>query len=286
MAYQTAGINGLISSVRRYASLGIEVAMERGLLYVISYEIRSDLDILLTRANHAYSYLYSKMSGRPLVHVIGDSHSWAFKQNRSFIIHNIGPATAYNLVNKNSTVRSNEKLFAVIRNIDVKKDIVIMVFGEIDCRVHFYNQFRKNNGAISIDDLMGKTISNYGEVLGQLRDMGVSFLVYGILPAPKHIIRYPAYATEKMKRDLFDEFTGSYPHMASPDVRAGLNKKFNDRLKSFCEDNGYRYIDIYPVVSDANGFIDDNYAADEIHVNGRIMPFINKLLYEKYSIKT
>ena len=276
--------NRFISSLDRYVKLGIAVARERGILYVIGYEISSDAGILLTRMNHVYSYLYSGILDKPLIHVIGDSHSWAFKRNRSFIIHNIGPATAYNLNNKNSTVRSNEKLFDIIGRSNIKNDVFILVFGEIDSRVHFYNQYKKSNEKVSIDELMDKTISNYGEVLKHLKERGVNFFVYGILPAPKHIIRHPPYATEKMKRELFDEFKKDYPYLAGPRLRSQINKKFNERLKSYCSDNGYKYIDIYPVVADNDGFISDAFAADEIHVNGKIMGFIKQSL-EKYNIK-
>jgi hypothetical protein len=289
MTYSSAKVpinNRFLSSLARYLKLGLEVVRERGVLYVLSYEIDSDIGIFLTEANHIYSYIYSRMFHKPLIHVIGDSHSWAFKRNRSFIVHNIGPATAYNLNNKNSTVQSKEKLFAVIKKMNIKNDAVIMVFGEIDSRVHFYNQHKKSNEKVSIDELMDRTISNYGEVLGQLTAMGVSFFIYGILPAPKHILRYPPYATQKMRKELFDEFKNNYPNLAAPDLRREINKKFNERLKKFCLDHGYRYIDIYPVVADEDGFISDEFAADEIHVNGKIMVFIRELLERKYHFKT
>lgn len=63
-----------------------------------------------------------------------------------------------------------------------------------------------------------------------------------------------------------------------------INKKFNERLKSHCSGNGDKYIDIYPVVVDNDGFISDVFAVDEIHVNGKIMAFIKESL-EKYNIK-
>jgi hypothetical protein len=273
-----------IPSVDRYLRLGLAVARERGIFYVVKYEISSDVDALLTQANHVCSFLYARVLDKPLIHVIGDSHSWAFKRNRSFIVHNIGPATAYNLNKTNSTVRSNEKLFDVIRGINKKKDVVILVFGEIDCRVHFFNQYKKSKEKVSIDELMDKTISNYGDVLGQLSDAGVNFIVYGILPAAKHIIRYPVYTTEGMKKELSDEFKNNYPYRATPEMRCTINKKFNMRLKSYCFDHGYKFIDIYPVVADKDGFISDAFTADEIHVNGRIMPFIKESL-GKYDIK-
>ncbi|CAJ35723.1 SGNH/GDSL hydrolase family protein [Methanocella arvoryzae] len=255
-----------------------EVARGRGIVYLLTYKVTTDTEIFLRKLNHFYSYVYAKVFNRPLFHVIGDSHTWAFKRQRSFIVHNIGPATAYNLVNKNSSVQSNRKLFEVIRRIDIKKDVVIMVFGEIDCRVHFYNQHMKSGGKVSIEELMDRTIANYGEVLAQLKGMGVNFVVYGVLPASKHVFRFPPYATEKIKEDLFSEFRNSYPFLASPEVRSPINRRFNQKLKTFCEAHGYRYLDIYPVVADDRGLIKDEFAADEIHVTGKIMPYVKSML--------
>lgn len=269
-----------------YIMTAIEVARGRGIVYLLTYKVTTDAEISLRKLNHLYSFIYSKIFNTPLVHVIGDSHSWAFKRQRSFIIHNIGPATAYNLVNKNSTVQSNKKLFQVIDRIDRKKDIVIMVFGEIDCRVHFYNQHMKSGGKVSIDELMDRTIANYGEVLGQLNSMGVRFIVYGVLPASKQIFRFPPYATERIKDELFSEFKSNYPFLAPPEVRSQINYRFNQKLKALCEARGYRYIDIYSVVADEQGLIRDEFAADEIHVNGKIMPYVKGVLQKENAMKT
>jgi hypothetical protein len=264
----------------------IEVARGRGVAYLLTYKLTSDGEYFLRQINHAYSYLRSKALGTPLIHVIGDSHSWSFKRNRSFIVHNIGPATAYNLVNENSTVQSNRKLFEIIRGIDVKKDYVILVFGEIDCRVHFYNQHMKSGGKVSIDELMDRTIANYGEVLARLQSMDVKFMVYGVLPASKQIFRFPPYATENIKNELFSEFQNNYPFLAPPEVRSTINRRFNQKLKAFCETQGYRYIDIYRVVADEKGLIKDEFAADEIHVNGKIMPYVKGMIEEECRLKT
>lgn len=265
--------------------IAFEVIRERGLIYLITYETTTEADTFLVKVNHLYSRLYARLLKKPLIHVIGNSHSMAFKRNRSFIVHNIGPATAYNLVNKNSSVRSNEKLFDIIEHIDVKRDIVIMVFGEIDCRVHFYNQYKKNGGKISMDQLMDGTIANYGEVLKQLKDLHVNFIVYGGLPATREIFRFPPYATKRIKEELFSDFQSRYPYLAPPEVRTTISREFNEKLRAYCEKQGYRYIDIYSVVADPDGFIKAEFVADEIHVNGKIMKYIKEFL-ETYQVHT
>jgi hypothetical protein len=276
---------GFLSRFMHNIPVAREVVKEKGLPYLINFEVRTETDTFFLHMNHVYSKLYSKILNRPLVHVIGNSHTMAFKKNRSFIVHNIGPATAYNLINKNSSVRSNEKLFRIINKIVWRRDLVILVFGEIDCRVHFYNQHKKSGGKTSIDTLMDMTLANYGEVLRQLKDMGINFIVYGVLPATREIYRFPPYATKRMREEEFNNFKNSYNYLASAEERVRISQDFNDKLKKFCEDAGYRYIDIYSLVVNDEGFIKDEFVADEIHVNGKIMPFVKEKLINDFHVK-
>ncbi len=265
-------------------AIGAEVCRERGPVYLLSFVARGYSDLLAVKANHLASALDSAISGRPLYHVIGDSHSWAFKRHRSFIVHNIGPATAYNLASPGSTVRSYEKLFRIIDRMNTKRDAVIMVFGEIDCRVHIFNQYMKNNGKVPVAALIDRTIENYNKILKALNGRGVNFYVYGVLPATQHVFRYPPYATLRMRETLFREFNERYPYLAPPGVRAEIHRLYNERLRELCRENRYKFIDIYPCVADSSGFVREEFIADEIHVNGKVMPFIKESI-EKSQVK-
>lgn len=277
-------ISKAFSSLGRLANITIEVSRERGPAYLLGFGVRGYCDAALVSYNHLYSRAYARLFRKPLIHVIGDSHSWAFKRSRLFIIHNIGPATAYNLASEHSSVGSNEKLFRVIGRIDRSRDIVIMVFGEIDCRVHIYNQFKKSGEKIPITDLIDHAIANYGSVLRQLNDMGVRFCVYGVLPASPEVIRFPPYATPRMKAAEESEFRRRYPYLADIGTRSLINREFNERLRSYCLRQGYGYIDIHSLVSGPDGVTAPEYVADEIHVNGKIMGFIRRWLENEYGL--
>lgn len=192
--------------------------------------------------------LYARALGKPLIHVIGDSHVTPFRGSIPFLAHHLGAATAYNLANKNSTTKSNEKLFQIVGKLG-RKDMVMLLFGEIDCRIHIYYQHKKSDGKHSIDDLIDRTIYNYGEIMAQLKQRSVNFFIHCVSPAT----------------EVGNEY--KYPFYGTPEVRSRINRAFNEKLRAFCAENGYRFIDIYDKVADENGLMLKEYAGDDIHLN-------------------
>jgi hypothetical protein len=168
-------------------------------IYIILWAIspvRNGFGRLSASLVDACTVLYAQLFNKPLIHVIGDSHVVPFRGSMPFLAHHLGAATAYNLNRQNSTTSSNEKLFRVINRLG-EKDIVMLSFGEIDCRIHIYYQYKKSNGKYSINELIDRTVSNYGEVMAELKQCGVNFCVYCVSPATKvgNEYKYPFYGT-------------------------------------------------------------------------------------------
>jgi len=212
--------------------------------------------------NYSIIFFFSNFLNKSLLHVIGDSHAISFEGDPLFVWHHLGPATAHNLKNKNSKTGSNIKLFTIINNLISKKDIVILNFGEIDCRIHIYYQYHKNKKKISISKLIENTISNYGEVLNKVKKKNINFFVLSIAPASN--------------QDNFYD----YPFYGSKEIRSKIHKEFNEKLKRYCKIKNYNFIDIYPKVSDKKGLILKKYKRDEIHLNKNILPLVKKELRE------
>jgi hypothetical protein len=213
----------------------------------------------------AFTVLYARALGKSLVHVIGDSHVVPFRGSMPFLAHHLGAATAYNLVKKNSSTKSNEQLFKIIKKLG-NKDIVMLSFGEIDCRIHIYYQHKKSNERYSISDLIDRTISNYGEVMAQLKERGVNFCVYCVSPATA----------------VGNEY--KYPFYGTPEVRSQINWMFNEKLRTFCQSNGYKFIDIYDRVSDRDGLMLKEYAGDDIHLNRKAVELVRAEIKGKMMI--
>ena len=213
----------------------------------------------------AYTVLYARVLNKPIIHVVGDSHVVPFRGSMPFLAHHLGAATAYNLNKKNSSTKSNEKLFKVIEKLG-KKDIVMLSFGEIDCRIHIYYQHKKSDERYSIRDLIDRTIANYGEVMAQLKERGVNFCIYCVSPATA----------------VGNEY--KYPFYGTPEVRSQINRMFNEKLKVLCQKNGYRFIDIYDKVADKDGLMLKEYSGDDIHLNKKAVGLVRAELRRKTGI--
>lgn len=138
----------------------------------------------------------------------------------------------------------------------------MLVFGEIDARIHIYYQYIKNNKQISIEELICRTIERYAKVILRLK-AEYKVVVYGIPPA-----------TPIMENQY------NYPFYGSPEQRSEITKDFNQQLKSFTQSQGIPFIDIYSITADKKGFTKEEYRQDKMHLNKKIVPHIRKKLIE------
>ena len=190
------------------------------------------------------------------IHVIGDSHSTTFSGYPGFTVHWIGPATAYNLIEDNSSTKSKAIIFRLLHNIDMNAKI-LFVFGENDCRVQVYNAYMSEKQVKPIEDYIKDTVTRYGKFLKLLQERkGLDFAVLTVPPA--------VYGGQRYKLS----------HYASKEVRARINKEFNEQLKLFCQENNIKCIDIYDKLATEDGLIKLNYLRDDIHLNRDVIPFV------------
>ena len=231
----------------------------RGLIYFL-YRSCWDRDYPRLCIHSTYWHLRSALTGEPLVHFIGDSHTTPFNFQPGMVVHHIGQATAHNLGNAESSSDSSRQLSIVLSQIDRKRDFVVMVFGEIDCRVHFYYQFMKQKKKAPLIVLMDATIRNYGTVLDRMKADKWRFAVLGVPPAGKqqNIYKYPFYGSET--------------------ERVEISRNFNQKLYAFCKKHRYPFIDIWKETADSSGMLKPSFARDEIHLCEKIVPYVAQKL--------
>lgn len=204
-----------------------------------------------------------------MIYVIGNSHIGMFNSDSRFTVvdGNISSmaATAHNLNKKNGNSQSNRILLGLANRIDKESDSIVLVYGEIDCRIHFYYQFIKNNEKYTITELIDKTIQNYGSVMQDLNNIGIKFYICGIPPV-----------------DWKENYSiiNIYKWISTPDIHNQIYMEFNSRLNSFCQKIGYKYLDIYSKTIDNNGFRKKEYDEDDVHLNKNALPLVIDMLKE------
>ncbi len=206
----------------------------------------------------------ARLFNTAVVHVIGDSHVRPFVFRSPFLVHHISQATAYNLGKDNSFSQSKEHLNSFLRGINKERDILLLVFGEIDARVQIYSQYMKNNRRISVERIIEATVDKYGETISRLSTDRFAVCIHGIPPAAR------------------ENFATNLPFLGSPEQRSRISREFNRKLSEFCRENGIMYIDVQSISADENGFIKKRYANDEIHLNGEIVSFARGKIVEAF----
>ncbi|RPJ63404.1 MAG: SGNH/GDSL hydrolase family protein [Dehalococcoidia bacterium] len=205
---------------------------------------------------------WAGMTNSCIIHVVGDSHVKPFIFQWPFHVHHISQATAHNLVKEGSFAKSSMFLDLFLSKINRKRDVVLLVFGEIDARVHIYLQYGKSGKTLSFDTLIGSTVDRYGQAITKMKNDGFDVCIHGIPPAASK------------------EFITALPFSGKPRERSEISRQFNTKLREYCNAIGVTYVDIQSIASDANGFIKKYYLADEVHCNRRIVPFTRKTIIE------
>ena len=231
-------------------SLGPIVLMVRGLrrlLHIIHpilpRRIDSAIDALFVAESHARRI--------PSVRVIGDSHAQVVQGLFPFVVAHIGPATAFNLVSESSSTRSWAGIEAALSRTDPDRDIVLLMFGEIDCRIHVYLQHIKSGGQRTFQDIAMATVSRYGEAIERIEALGYRVVVQSVVGAARQDNIY------------------NYDYYADLRTRGVIVQDFNSALGEWCRSHETEYLDVFDRVADANGIILPEFTTDGTHLDAR-----------------
>jgi len=187
-----------------------------------------------------------------MIHIYGDSHA-----NRSF----------KNLKLPNNDFHSNSiTMFRIGRdniiirfskNMIKKGDILVMVYGEVDCRCHIQRQvdLRRNE-----DDVINELVTNYfNTIKNNTLDLDVKIIIVGIIPTTKQ------YELESIHGPI----THAFPFVGSDENRVIYTNKVNKLLEEFANKNNYIFFNPYSYytredgtlkfeLSDSVGHLEDN----------------------------
>lgn len=192
------------------------------------------------------SRLFSKLTGRNHILVIGDSHVHVFKHvkkdkllSRLFFIDykSVGGATAQGVLNPGS--KTDARRLFMQRVSEAKKfQHLIVQLGEVDCGFVIWYYAEKYGG--SVEDQLARSIKNYSAFLEELSRFGFASIT--VMSAPLPTIQDGQDWGEIAKKRA--EVT------AKQIPRTNLTIKFNRKMFEVCLQNGYKYINHVPSMLD------------------------------------
>lgn len=197
---------------------------------------------------------------RPVIYVVGDSHTQLLHGVWPFIVRHIGPATAFNLMSPFSSTDSWAKVEHALSPVNAKRDIALLVFGEIDCRIHAYRQYVRSAGSRTMEEIVTTTIERYGEAIRRLRKKGYSIVVQNVVGAAHQ-----------------DNIYG-YSEYADIVTRGHIARLFNRQLAAWCAINGISCLDVHSKVTDKDGVLVQSMTMDGTHLDQRALPVYRQLL--------
>lgn len=171
------------------------------------------------------------------VHAIGDSH--VLHMGGQFHVHHICDdkgqgATAHNLLAESSSTNSKQKIDSLLKSIDSQSDILLLSFGEVDCRLHL-------NSTVGV----ANTVARYTAAIEGMVARGFRVIVHAVIGA------VPQDAPDRLP--VAD--------------RGWIVNEFNGQLSNWCKLRGVEML--WPKTADALGVLHADCTDDGVHLNDK-----------------
>lgn len=190
---------------------------------------------------------------------IWDFNNRCYRENENFIVYQIGPALAYNLMRQDTKTKSKEKIECILREIP-KGSKIILSFGEIDCRVHLSKRILKEPSKEKQQQIIYSCAERYMEFIKSLKK-DYNPIVFGVPPS-----------------NNFPFKDRQYPHLGSGIFRNKITKEFNEYLERNLSKFNVPVVSLYDYLVDKKGQTLVHYQIDGVHLSQRAVPFLIKEL--------
>ncbi len=179
--------------------------------------------------------------------VLGDSHSEhmfrTLNRDNDIIRKHIGARTAFKLTAHDDLVRT-----ALTESDPEKKNRILFVFGEIDCRIHLITKSQGVHG-IPFINLINETAKSYLGYINRLRNEGYNIAVLSVEPSTAE--------------DDLGDIMGKW------EDRILVTESLNYAYERYCKHFKIPFFDIYSDLVTLDGHRIPEMIGDPRHLNGK-----------------
>ena len=175
---------------------------------------------------------------------------WPYGQSLlpQFKSYRLGATLAYNLCKEGTRSKGRERLHAVVSGLTAGST-VMLVFGEIDCRIHLSRRCLQEGRDISGE--VNVCADRYCGVVREVAQAGLRTLVWGVVPSTPI--------------DGKDGAIGSCTERN--EITRALNEAIKRRMPLSAQ-----YVSIFDQLLNKDGTTNPEYFVDDLHLSQRAMP--------------
>jgi hypothetical protein len=184
-----------------------------------------------------------------MIHIYGDSHSKLNFRNLKLpnINHSVNSITMFRIGRDNIIIGFD-------KNTIQKKDIIIICYGEIDCRCHIQKQINLGKNE---DDIINELVNSYIRTIkNNTNDLDIKIIIVGVIPPTKQT------DYEKNYGPILHEF----PFVGTDDERVRYTQKVNTLLEELSTMNNFIYFNPYSFYTRSDGTLKHELSDTIVHI--------------------
>jgi hypothetical protein len=197
-----------------------------------------------------------------MIYIYGDSHAHFSFKNLNLPHNNLWRAsiTMHRIGRDNKIINFGNTEFLQ------DNDIIILAYGEIDCRCHI--QIQVDMGK-SEDEVINELVANYMRTIKNNITANVKVIIVGVIPPTKQ-------AEYEMRHG---PITHEFPFVGSDEARVRYTNKVNKVLEELATKNNYIYFNPYSYYMTPDGTLNRELSDLVVHVgdNSQFLKSFNEL---------
>jgi len=185
-----------------------------------------------------------------MIYIYGDSHAHYSFKNLTLPNNNLWKSS----ITMHRIGRDNHIInFVNSANLH-NNDIVILAYGEIDCRCHMRRQVDMGRNE---DDIINELVTNYIKTIkNNITAASVKVIIVGIIPP-----------TKKTDFETYNEpILHDFPFLGSDDDRVRYTSKINNLLEAEAKHNNYIYFNPYSYYTRDDGTLKHELSDLTVHL--------------------
>jgi len=185
-----------------------------------------------------------------MIHIYGDSHAFhSFKNLKlDFKDYHSNAITMFRIGRDNIIINYNKD------NIIHKNDIIVLSYGEVDCRCHIHKQIDSGRNE---DDVINELVNNYIiTIRNNIVNENIKIIIVGVIPTTRQ------YDFEVLHGPILHEF----PFIGKDEDRVRYTSKVNKKLEELSNINNFIYFNPYSYYTRPDGTLKHELSDLNVHL--------------------